>query len=93
MNTSEAIAALTPKGRDAMQAIGRRKVSFFDQGIEEGSGSWSECLVADLGHRSSGVIVQLAELGLFDTSWHGKPDGTWYELTDLGAKVAKALAR
>lgn len=93
-NTAAVIAQLTVKGREAMTAIGQHKVSYFDDGIVEGSGSWGSCLTEDLGHKSSGVLNRLEALGLFTTTDTGEPEdaGFWWELTDLGADVANTLA-
>jgi hypothetical protein len=85
-----AIVMLTLKGRYAMQAIGERRLSFFDNGIEQGSGSWGECLTGELGHRSSGVLGGLVKQRLLTSSQ--EDHGSWYELTELGAAVAKKLA-
>lgn len=94
--TIEAVVAqLTEKGRDAMNSIGRGWVSFFDNGIVEGSGIWGECLTADLGLKSSGVINRLRDLGLFvayDTKDDDYASGMWWDLTALGADVANYLA-
>jgi len=86
---------LTTQGTETMLAIGRiaygrRQLGFFDNGVTAGSGSWGECLTGELGHKSSGVINQLVKLGLFDTS--KDYNGTWFELTELGVKVALELA-
>ncbi|MFT4288149.1 hypothetical protein [Nocardioides sp.] len=96
IDTAAIIANLTTKGREAMTAIGRRKVSFFDGGIVEGEGSWGEVLTGDLGHKSSGVLVRLKALGLFDHIPAEEQDmqngGGWWTLTAAGAAVANALA-
>lgn len=96
MNVTETIDQLTAKGRDAMAAIGRQEVSFFDEGIVAGAGSWGGILTADLGHKSSGVLNRLKTLGLFDTFKDTDPAdadcGDWWSLTELGAAVANKLA-
>ena len=97
LSTIQAVVSkMTVKGLDAMKAIGNHETSFFDNGIVAGSGIWGECLVDELGHKSSGVVNQLEKLGLFtsyDNSDSGSADaGKWWELTALGADVANYLS-
>jgi hypothetical protein len=88
-----AIAQLTAKGRETMDAVGRGWTSFFDNGIVEYSGIWGDNLTGELGHKSSGVINQLVKLGLFYSTPMGEDDpSNWYSLTALGADVANYLA-
>lgn len=89
-DTTATIAKLTAKGRDTMQAVGAWQGSFFDDGCAEGSGIWAECFMNEMGHKSSGVINQLAKLGLF--SRVDDETGVWFALTTLGVEVATALA-
>jgi hypothetical protein len=89
---NEAITKLTAKGREAMTSVGMRKVSFFDDGIVEGSGAWGETLTSDLGHKSAGVINRLGTLGLFDVTPPAEGEGAWFALTAIGAEVANHLA-
>lgn len=95
--TADVIKSLTAKGRDAMTEIGHGRVSFFDGGIVEGEGSWGGCLVDDLGHKSSGVLNRLRDLGLFTQTAADEQDdaqaGGWWTLTALGADVAQTLAK
>lgn len=90
--TAAAIAQLTAKGRETMEAIGLRKLSFFDEGIVAGSGSWGGNLAGEMGHKSSGVINRLRDMGLFETD-DVEDDDMWWTLTELGAAVANELAR
>lgn len=84
---------LTAKGREAMVSVGKRELSYFDEGITAYSGIWGECLVSELGHKSSGVVNRLRDLGLFQTSDGDDMDsGLWWSLTELGADVANYLA-
>lgn len=93
MDAQTAISSLTVKGRATMKAIGDRKLSFFDDGIVEGSGIWGGCLVSEMGHKSAGVISNLEKQGLLiSTDYEEGDDGKWWELTELGAQVANALA-
>ena len=88
------LATLTAKGLATMTAIGNGELSYFDDGIVANSGIWGECLTGELGHKSSGVIVQLVKQGMFTTSESSEDnDGTWYSLTELGAEVANSLVR
>jgi hypothetical protein len=97
--TQDTINGLTEKGRHTMTAIGglafgNCSLSFFDDGVTVGSGSWGECLTGELGHKSSGVLVGLVKRGLLASySYEEDGDGTWYELTDLGVAVALELAK
>lgn len=86
-----AISNLTELGRYTMTAIGEGRVSWFDDGIVEGSGIWGECLSSEMGHNSSGVVNRLVKAGLFNS--HIDSDGNWLSLTALGADVANELAR
>jgi len=88
-----ALQAMTAKGTETMTAIGQRQLSFFDEGIQEHSGIWGSCLAQEMGHKSSGVINRLRDLGLFTTSPAGPDDDSdWWALTALGAEVANTLA-
>lgn len=88
-----AIAGLTKAGRATMLAVGRGQLSYFDEGIIEGSGIWGECLTGEMGHKSSGVVNRLAKVGLWDvTIDRESQDGAWWSLTALGAAVANHLA-
>lgn len=97
MNTSfaeiqAAVAKLTRKGLETMHAIGAGHTSFFDNGIVEDSGIWGDNLTGELGHLSSGVINQIAKLGLLESHDHGSDEASnWWTLTALGADVANYL--
>lgn len=89
----EAVAAMTPKGLETMKAIGNLELSFFDEGVVEWSGIWGECLVSEMGHKSSGVVNRLRDLGLLGNSPAGEGDDSdWWYLTALGAAVALHLS-
>ena len=90
--TAAAIAQLTAKGRETMEAIGLQELSFFDEGVVEGSGSWGGSISGDMGHHSSGVINRLRDMGLFRSEDVGDYD-LWWTLTELGAAVANELVR
>lgn len=92
---TETIAKMTAKGIETMTAIGKQELSYFDDGVAEYSGIWGECLVSEMGHKSSGVINRLRDLGLFTATpqEHDEYDaGAWWALTALGAEVANLLA-
>jgi hypothetical protein len=93
MNTNEAIAKMTAKGIETMTAVGRGQLSFFDDGIVEGSGIWGECLVSEMGHKSSGVINRLRDLGLWVFTDSDEDPSGWWSLTALGADVANELGK
>lgn len=89
------IASLTKLGRELMRRIGAGQFSFFDGGITEGSGIWSEVLggeFADTCKNAGGVIGRLVKQDLLTRSETGEADGAWVDLTALGAAVAKRLA-
>jgi hypothetical protein len=89
------VSQLTAKGEETMKAVGNHELSFFDGGIVEHEGIWGECLVSEMGHKSSGVINRLRDLGLWDATDQGSDDadaGMWWSLTALGADVANYLA-
>jgi hypothetical protein len=87
------VAQLTAKGRETMRAVGNRETSYFDEGIVKDSGIWGECLTSELGHRSSGIINRLRDLGLWEASeQQGDDPSMWWSLTALGADVANYLA-
>lgn len=88
------VAQLTAKGRETMRAVGAGELSYFDEGIVEYSGIWGECLTGEMGHKSSGVINRLRDLGLWTVS-DGEvntDESMWWALTALGADVANYLA-
>jgi hypothetical protein len=94
----EAIAGLTKLGRAMMQQIGERRFSFFDNGIQEDSGIWGECLAGEFTAGSSprssaGVMTRLRTAGMLKSYNTGDPSdpGDWWDLTALGAKVARRL--
>lgn len=87
------VSQLTAKGRETMMAIGNGELSFFDGGVVEMSGIWGECLVSEMGHKSSGVVNRLKDMGLFTAHDYDHDDaGMWWQLTSLGADVANYLA-
>ena len=92
-NITEVINSLTAKGRETMTAIGKGELTFFDEGIVEHSGSWGSALTEEMGHKSSGVLNRLRDMGLL----YNTPDdsdidaGDWWALTALGAEVAQHL--
>jgi hypothetical protein len=93
MTISDTAASLTEKGQQTMMAIGRRELSFFDDGVVAGSGIWGSCLASEMGHKSSGVINRLRDAGLFKVyDGDAQDDSMWWELTELGADVANYLA-
>lgn len=92
MDVTTAIAKLTKLGRPVMEAIGNRETSFFDNGIEEGSGIWGDNLAGELGAKP-GTLTGLVKQGLLTSDGEQDPTGgAWYALTALGAAVAQALA-
>lgn len=92
LKAQSSIEAMTPMGIIVMDAIGNRRVSFFDDGISEGSGSWGTCLCGDTGARP-GALTQLEKLGLLASEETDDEAGKWWTLTALGADVAQELAR
>jgi 2-keto-4-pentenoate hydratase len=108
---TETMAKLTHKENCVMVTIGGNKVgwtskdgrkfsfTFFDEGVEEGSGSWANVLGDEMGdygitaRKGAGAVLgSLQKKGLLVTN--GAPDeteGNWWSLTALGAKVALAL--
>lgn len=95
LTTAQAIAKLTAKGRELMTAVGKGEFSFFDEGIVAHSGIWGECMAQEMGYSNpksaSGVMNGTKKLGLWETGVDAE-DGTWWELTELGAAVALELA-
>jgi len=95
MNT-EAIAKLTAKGRELMTSIGKQELSFFDNGVTAGSGSYGEVIAGDFGfanpRSAAGVLGGLVKQGLMTADEAEGDGGLWYELTELGAEVANHLA-
>jgi len=86
-------AKLTAKETALMTAIAANHFSFFDQGLVDGSGIWTECMTDEIaGHKvykvsdsQRGVATVIASLGrkgllLTDTN----EDGAWTELTAAG---------
>jgi len=96
---------LTAKQTALMTAIGEKYFSFFDDGIVEGGGIWSDALtgeiagstkydVSDTPKGAARVMVSLEKRGLLAISGDESEgdDGVWVELTAEGAKVANELA-
>lgn len=88
---AEAIQALTAKGRETMTAVGNWTGSWFDAGCTAGSGIWAEAFMNEMGHKSTGVINRLRDLGLFESGMD--EDGVYFSLTELGVEVAEELNR
>lgn len=87
---------LTKKGRELMTAIGNAELSFFDDGVVEGSGSYGEVIAGDFGfanpRSAAGVLGGLVKQGLMTADEAEGDAGLWYSLTALGADVANSLA-
>lgn len=88
---------LTKKQTALMTQIGSNGFSFFDDGIVEDSGIWSDALTGEAGPEVSDtakgagrVAVSLVKKGLLKSE--EAEDGTWFELTAEGAAVANELA-
>lgn len=93
ITAAEIVTTLTAKGTETMKAVGLGQLSFFDDGVVEGSGIWGEILTAEMSHKSSGVLNRLKDLDLWETSEDFEANaGDWWALTALGAEVALLLA-
>lgn len=86
-----AVAKLTKKGQPVMLQIGSGGCSFFDNGIVPNSGIWGEQLAQECGVLS-GVLTGLRKQGLLEIFNNSDDEGTWVDLTPLGADVANFLA-
>src|ERR1043166_7727360 len=97
---------LTAKETALLTAIGAKYFSFFDDGIVAGGGIWVNALteeiagnstypVSDTVRGAATVATSLARKGYAVISGDvrvGDDDGRWFELTELGAETANALA-
>lgn len=90
---------LTAKETTLMTAIAKGDLSFFDSGVEVGSGSWTECMteelagtaVSDSKRGAATVIASLGRKGFLITDDGGdSEDGPWTELTEAGSEWCKA---
>lgn len=102
-NIAAAIETLSANGLALMTAIGEQRFTFFDGGIEEGEGSWANCIseeavgmeITKSVRSTAGILVRLVKIGMFTTAENEdnvNGEGQWYSLTELGAAVANELA-
>jgi hypothetical protein len=95
---AEALASLTPAGREFMRLVGTGHFDFFDDGIVEHSGNWGEGLAQQAApamgkawRSMGGIMAGTKKAGLW-TTHEDEHDGTWWSLTALGAEVALLAA-
>lgn len=97
--TTTTPAKLTKMGARLLELIGEGKLSFFDDGPTEGSGTWHTALTDEAAgaegmsrtpHGVAAVAQRLVEQGMLRTL--DGDDGLWVELTAEGAARAQELA-
>ena len=89
---------LTAKQTALMTQIGQRQFSFFDNGITENSGIWSEVLTSESGPEvaanakgAARVAGSLVKKGLLASFVDTEENDTWFYLTAEGADLANEL--
>lgn len=97
-DAERALAGLTPNGQAFMAQVGSRGFDHFDNGIVEGSGNWGEGMAWQFAETQGvarravpGIMAALAKSGMWTVEVQ---DGqAWWELTTLGAEVARLAAK
>lgn len=95
---SAVLTPLTAHETAVLAGIDGRRFSFFDEGVEEGSGTWGAAFAEEIAgllgvsaRTAQGVLGSLVSKRLMETEREPGEDGRWTWLTEAGVAAIEDL--